>query len=317
MSHITVLAGGSGAAKFLLGMVDVVPEEQVHIIVNVGDDHEVWGLYVSPDIDSILYALAGELDPNRGWGRRDETFGCLNTIKKLGMPTWFRLGDRDLATHLVRSSLLRQGATLEEATEQLADRFGIGALVMPATNSPVRTRIQTEHETMAFQEYFVREACKPAVTGVSYEGADVARAPNKVVNSIMEASRVVLAPSNPVTSIGAILAVPGIREALTTTKAAIVAISPIVGSQAVSGPAGTLMKATGSVEVSATAVAERYRDFLDHIVIHTTDLTRLDEIREVGVGVWVENILINSPDDASRLARRVTNEDRPVARKGV
>ena len=316
MSHVTVLAGGTGAAKFLQGLVGVVPEEQVHIIVNVGDDHEVWGLYVSPDIDSILYALADELDPSRGWGRRDESFRCLDTIKKLGMPTWFRLGDRDLATHLVRSSLLRQGSTLEEATEQLADRFGIGALVMPATNSPIRTRIRTEHETLAFQEYFVREECKPQVTGVSYEGAEVVRAPEGVVNSIMKASRVVLAPSNPVTSIGAILAVPGIREALRATEAGVVAVSPIVGSQPVSGPAGKLMKATGS-EVSAKAVAERYGDFLDHIVIHTTDLTLLDEIRALGVGVWVENILINSPDDASRLARRVTNEDRPVARKGV
>ena len=152
MSHLTVLAGGTGAAKFLLGLMDVVPEEKLHIIVNVGDDQEVWGLYVSPDIDTILYALAGELDPNRGWGRRDETFQCLDTIRKLGMPSWFRLGDRDLATHLVRSSLMAQGATLEEATEKLADRFGVGALVMPATNSPIRTLIQTESQTLAFQQ---------------------------------------------------------------------------------------------------------------------------------------------------------------------
>ena len=317
MSHITVLAGGSGAAKFLLGLVDVVPEEQVHVVVNVGDDHEVWGLYVTPDIDSILYALAGELDPNRGWGRRDETFRCLETIKKLRMPSWFRVGDRDLATHLVRSDLLRHGADLTEATAQLADRFGLGAVIMPVTDSPVRTRIHTPEETLAFQEYFVRENCAPKVQGVSYEGADAARASTTVVDSILNASRIILAPSNPVTSIGAILAVPGIREALVNTRAGIVAISPIIGSQPVSGPAGILMEATGSNGVSARAVAERYRDFLDQIVIHTTDLPLLEEVRSAGVGVWVENILINSVDDASRLAQRVTNEDRPVARKRI
>ncbi len=317
MSHVTVLAGGSGAAKFLLGLVDVVPEEQIHIVVNVGDDDDLWGLHISPDIDTILYALAGELDPNRGWGRRDETFRCLETIKKLGMPSWFRVGDRDLATHLVRSDLMRKGANLSEATAELADRFGIGVVIMPVTNHRVRTRIHTSEKTLAFQEYFVREKCEPAVRGVSFEGATVARASTEAVESIMRASRVILAPSNPVTSIGAILAVPGILEALSNTQAGVVAISPIIGSQPVSGPAGILMQATGSEEVSARAVAERYRAFLDHIVIHTTDLPQLEEVRGGGVGVWVENILINSVEDASRIARRVTNEDRPVTRKGI
>jgi LPPG:FO 2-phospho-L-lactate transferase len=317
MSHTTVLAGGSGAAKFLLGLVDVVPEEEVHVVVNVGDDHELWGLYITPDIDSILYALAGELDPNRGWGRRDETFRCLETIKKLGMPSWFRVGDRDLATHLVRSDSLRQGLDLTQVTALLADRFGIGAVIMPVSDSPVRTRIQTPEASLTFQEYFVREKFSSEVRGVSYEGAEMARATTQVVDSIMNASRIVVAPSNPVTSIGAILAVPGIRDALARTQAAVVAISPVIGSQPVSGPAGILMQATGSDEVSARAVAERYRDFLDQIVIHTTDLPHLDAVRDSGVGVWVENILINSVDDATRLARRVTNEDRPLTRKRV
>ncbi len=317
MSHITVLAGGTGAAKFLLGLVDVVPEEQVHVIVNVGDDHDVWELHVSPDIDSIIYALSGELDANRGWGRRDETFRCLDTMRKLGKPSWFRIGDRDMATHLVRSQLLRSGATLQVATAELADRFGLGVRLLPATNDPVRTEIHTPEATLAFQEYFVREQSAPEVTGVSYSGAETSKPADGVTESILGASRIVIAPSNPVTSIGAILAVPGIRDALVRTEAGVVAVSPIIGSQPVSGPAGILMRATGSAVVSAQAVAERYRDFLDSIVIHTSDMPQLDGVRSVGVSVWVENILINSADDSARLARRVTNEDRSVARKGV
>lgn len=315
MSHVTVLAGGTGGAKFLVGLLDVLPEEQVHIVANVGDDYQVWGLRVCPDIDRILYALAGELDPNRDWGRRGETFHCQNMIRKLGMPAATRIGDHDLATHLVRSSLSSAGASLEEVTSELADRFGLGALIMPASNDPVRTRIHTSEEMLTIPEYFSREE-RPEVTGVRYEGSDTARAPERVIASILEASRVILAPSEPVLSIGAILAVSGVRDALTKTEAGVVAISPVVGSQPVSGLGGELMTATGSTEVSARAVAERYKDFLDHIVIHTTDLPVSDAVREVGVGVWVENIFMNNIDDASRLAGRVANEERAVSRTG-
>lgn len=317
MKHITILAGGTGAAKLILGLVDVVPEEELHIIVNVGDDFEMWGLSISPDIDTILYALAGELDPNRGWGRRDETFHCLETIKRLGVPSWFKLGDRDLATHLIRSSILQQGSSLESATEILADRLGIGTTVIPASNNPVRTHIQTGDASLPFQEYFVRDKCQPKVTGVTYEGAKTAKASKKATNSIIGASRIILAPSNPVTSIGAILAIPGICEALKATNADILAISPIIASQPVSGPAGILMLATGSREVSATAVAQRYQDFLDHMIMHTSDASQLKQIRNLGVGASVENILITNSENASRLARRVTNEDRIITSKRV
>ena len=315
MSHITVLAGGSGAAKFVPSIVEVLREEHVQLVVNVGDDHEYWGLSISPDIDSLLYALAGELDPKRGWGRRDETFNCLDTIRKLDSPTWFQIGDRDLATHIVRSDLLRQGYNLEEATFELAERFGVGTLVMPASNTPVRTEIHTKDGTLGFQEYFVRENCQPKVLGVTYNGAATAEPPDNVIKSIMTAERVVLAPSNPVTSIGPILAIPSIRQALCKTEAGIVAISPIIGSQAVTGPAAQLMQATGQEEVSAKAVAERYQDFLDQIVIHTVDLPSIDRIRATGVNVWVDNILINNTEDAQRLAQRVTDENRAVVRK--
>ncbi len=314
MSHVTVLAGGSGAAKFLVGLVDVLPEEEIHVVANVADDYDVWGLRVSPDIDGILYALAGELDPHRGWERPNKTYNCQDTIRKLGMPSKLRIGDHELATHLVRSNLLAGGSKLEDVTAELADRFGIGTRIMPATNDPIRTRIHNSEGTWSLEEYLARDEKTATVTGISYEGANDAVAPESVITSILEASRVILAPSDPVLSIGAILSVPGIRDALARSEAGVVAISPVIGSQPVSGDTGDLMIATGSGEVSVRDVAERYRDFLNDIVIHTTDLGSLDGLREIGIGVWMENILINNAEDATRLARRVANQERAITR---
>ena len=312
MSHVTVLAGGGGAAKFLVGLVDVLPEEDIHIVVNVADDYETWGLQISPDIDRVLFTLAGEVDPHRGSSRADETYHCQDTIHKLGMPSETRIGDHELATQLLRSNLLRGGAKLDQVTSELADRFGIGARIMPATNDRVRSRIHHSKGSWSVREYVARDDRSDAVTGITYEGAQSSVAPAVVTASILEASRIILAPSDPVLSIGAILSVPGIRDALSRTEAGVVAISPVVGSQPVTGGAGRLMTVTGSSEVSARGVAERYQSFLGEIVIHTTDLGRLEQVREVGVGVWVENILINSLSDATRLASRVTNMERSV-----
>ncbi len=312
MSHVTVLAGGSGAAKFLMGLVDVLPEEDIHVVVNVADDYEMWGLHISPDIDRILYSLAGEVNPHRGGGRPNETYNCHDTIRKLGLRSKMRIGDHEMATQLLRSNLLSRGAKLDEVTSELADRFGIGTRIMPASNDRIRSRIHHSEGTWSLEEYLARGETSNAVTGVSYEGAETALALKGVIASILEASRVILAPSDPVLSIGAILAVPGIRDALTRTEAGVVAISPIVGSQPVSGGDGRLMQVTGSSEVSARSIAERYRTFLGDIVIHTTDLGSLEAVRQVGVGVWVENILINNLEGATRLASRVTNTERSV-----
>lgn len=314
MSHVTVLAGGSGAAKFLVGLVDVLPEEEIHVVANVADDHEMCGLHISPDIDRILYSLAGEVDPHRGGDRPKETYNCQNTIRKLGEASSTRIGDHEMATQLVRSNLLNGGANLEEVTAELADRFGIGARIMPASNDRIRCRIHHSEGRWSLQEYLARDARSNLATGVSYEGADRAVAPESVTRSILEASRVILAPSDPVLSIGAIVAVPGILDALSQTPAAVVAISPVVGSQAVAGSCGPLMTVSGSTEVSARAVAERYQSFLGAIAIHTTDLGSLEAVRELGVGVWMENILINNLEDATRLASRVTNPERSVTR---
>jgi LPPG:FO 2-phospho-L-lactate transferase len=295
-SHCTVLAGGTGAAKFLRGLVQVVPEKEIHIIVNVGDDTDIWGLHISPDVDSILYGLSGRLDTQRGWGLRDETFRCLEEMTRYGMPDWFRLGDRDLATHLMRTELLRSGHTLSEVTARMASSMGIEAQVLPATNDSLGTRIETPQGTLSFQEFFVREHWQPEVLAVNYAGAIDARAPSAVLDSIREAQIVIVAPSNPITSIGPILAVHGIRDALRCTRAEVVAISPLIGHAAFSGPAAKLMDAVG-YEVSPSGVARCYHDFLDNIVIDVQDAELASAIRYETIGVQITDI--HMPDDAA------------------
>jgi LPPG:FO 2-phospho-L-lactate transferase len=310
--HYTVLAGGTGAAKFLLGLIQVIPQHQLQVICNVGDDTEVWGLHISPDIDTILYALSGRLDPERGWGHRNETFHCLDEMRRYGMPTWFQLGDRDLATHLTRTELLRQ-MPLSEVTSRLARAFGVEATVIPATDDHLRTCIETEDEELNFQEYFVRERTNPPVRAVTYAGSSEARVSDRVVRSIHDAQLIIIAPSNPITSISPILAVRGIREALRCTRAEVVAISPLIGTRAVSGPAGKLMEAVG-YEVSPRGVARCYHDFLDNIIVHTTDDGFAPDIRRETIGVQVTDILIPGTVEAKRLAEFVINENRTAPR---
>jgi len=300
-THYTVLAGGTGAAKFLRGLVRVVPEQDVHVIVNVGDDTEIWGLHISPDIDSIVYALAGKLDTQRGWGLRDETFRCLDEIKKYGMPDWFRLGDRDLATHIARTELLRSRSTLSQVTARLTQSLGVQATILPATDDPVRTKIETAEGTLGFQDFFVRERWQPAVRSVTYAGSAEARAPSEVLNSIRDAKLVIVAPSNPITSIGPILAIHDIRDALRCTRAEVVAISPLIGHAAFSGPAAKLMEACG-YEVSPSGIARCYHDFLDNIVIDVQDATLAPSIRYDTIGVQITDILISDDEAATRLA---------------
>jgi len=293
-AHYTVLAGGTGAAKFLRGLVRVVPEDQIHVIVNVGDDTDVWGLHVSPDIDSITYALSGRLDTIRGWGLANETFQCLETIEAFGMPGWFRLGDQDLATHLTRTYLLRSGLSLSETVQRMSKAMSIKARILPVTDDPVRTKIETPHGVLGFQEFFVREQWKPEVRSVSYAGAAEAHAPAAVLDSIRDAQLVIVAPSNPITSIGPILALHEVREALRCTRAEVVAISPLIGNAAVSGPAAKLMEACG-YEVSPSGVARCYHDFLNNIVIDVCDAALASSIRYETIGVRVTDILM--PDD--------------------
>jgi LPPG:FO 2-phospho-L-lactate transferase len=298
---ITILTGGSGGAKFVQGMVKVVDPREVTVIVNTGDDLRWWGLRVSPDIDSVVYALAGLLSKDRGWGVEGDTFQCLARMRNFGAPAWFQLGDRDLATHLRRTELLRNGATLSEATTQIATALGVPSRILPMSDDRVETRVVTDSGELSFQEYFVRERWQPAVNGVYFCGAGNAAPARDVLEAIKGASAVFLAPSNPITSIGPILAVPGIREALQRTEAEVVAISPIIGEHAVSGPAVELMK-SAKLPASCAGVAQAYQDFLDVLVIDEADAQRAAEVESLGVRACVAATLMDSDNRKPALA---------------
>ena len=303
-ARYSVLAGGTGAAKFLRGLVQVVPEEDVDVIVNVGDDAEMWGLHISPDIDSVAYSLANKLDAVRGWGLKNETFQCLEEIRGYGMPAWFRLGDRDLATHLTRTELLKQGLSLTESVHRMTRAIGIRARVLPATDESVRTKIETPTGTLDFQEFFVRDHWQAEVRSVIYAGAAEARASAAVLESIREADIVIIAPSNPITSIGPMLAIHDLRDALRCTRAEVVAISPLIGTAAVSGPAAKLMEAC-DYEVSPSGIARCYHDFLDNIVLDRSDQAFAASIRYETIGVHLADILMANEEAARKLAQFV------------
>ena len=301
---LVALAGGTGAAKLLRGLVRLVDARELSVIVNTGDDAEIWGLHVSPDLDTVAYTLAGRIDERKGWGVRDETFHALEHMAVFGEPTWFTLGDRDLATHLHRTSLLRQGRSLSEATRSIASALGVGARLLPMSDDPVRTRLFGPDGWLDFQEYFVREKTQVEVSRVDYAGAPAATPAPGVLDAILSAHAVIVCPSNPITSVGPILAVPGIEQALARTDAVTVAISPIVGSDAVSGPAGKLMAAAG-LPVSAAGVARAYSRWLDVLVFDERDAHLAGEVRDLGVTPLTAPTMMSSREDEIALARRV------------
>jgi LPPG:FO 2-phospho-L-lactate transferase len=300
---ITALAGGVGAAKLLRGLSKVVSED-LTIIVNTGDDITLHGLHISPDIDIITYTLAGIVDPERGWGIKGDTFNCLDMLKKLGCEGWFNLGDRDLATHIYRTHLLRQGLKLSEVTSKIARSLGVAAQILPMTDDPFQTKIKTEIGTIHFQEYLVKRGCSDKVLGVIFEGAEEAKPAPKVLESILGARAVLICPSNPIVSIGTILSVKGVREALQRTEATIIGISPIIGGAPVKGPADKLMSALG-VEVSAYGVAQLYKDLLDIFLIDLVDSALKEKIESLGIKVVTSNILMKSFDDEINLAKYI------------
>ena len=301
---ITVLTGGTGGAKFVDGLRQVVPPEELTIIVNTGDDLLWWGLYVSPDIDSITYVLSGMLSRERGWGVKGDTFFCLQHMGQLGQPIWFHAGDRDLAVHILRSKLLAEGKTLSEVTTEICEKLGVKARILPMSNSRVETRVGTPLGELSFEEYFVQRWYQDPVESIRFAGAADAEPGPGVLEAIMNADIVLLAPSNPVTSIGPILAVPGVREALHTTKARIAAVSPIVAGEAVAGPAGILMASQG-LAVSVAGVAEAYHDFLDMLVIDTRDAQSVEELKKSGLRVHVTKTIMRTSEDKADLAAAV------------
>lgn len=299
---IVVLTGGTGGAKFVDGLRRAIPAEQITIIVNTGDDHVWWGLYVSPDVDSIVYVLSDLLSSERGWGVRGDTFHCLQAMKELGEDAWFSVGDRDLATHLLRTQLLSKGRTLSDATSYIARKLGVRSRILPMSDMRVETRIDTAVGDLSFEEYFVKRWYQDPVNAVRFAGASDADPAPGVVEAIAAAQAVLIAPSNPVTSIGPILAVPGIREALQTTQSKVVAVSPIIGNAAVTGPAANLMTAQG-LQVSIAGIAKAYEDFLDTLITDDSDAAATQLLTSDRLQVHCTNILMRNTEDKTRIAR--------------
>jgi len=297
---IVALAGGVGAAKFLEGLVRIVPQENISIIVNTGDDEEFYGLYVCPDLDIITYTLAGIVDKNKGWGIKGDTFNCLEMLSKYGYETWFKLGDKDLATHIHRTLLLKQGRRLTEVAEDIAKKLGVKAKVIPMTDNRVRTMIVTDRGVLKFQEYFVREKTKVKVKKVYYEGVEKATPSPEALQALREADLVIVCPSNPILSIGPIISLREIREELRRKK--VTAISPIVGGKALKGPTDRLMRDLG-IEPSAYSIAVLYKDFLDLLIIDEVDKHLKKEIEKVGIKVEVTNTVMKTIEDKINLAR--------------
>ena len=298
---ITVLTGGTGGAKFVDGLRQIVPPEELTIIVNTGDDLLWWGLYVSPDVDSIAYMLAGKLSQERGWGVRGDTFFCSGAMGQMGQPTWFHVGDRDLAMHIFRSKLVAEGKTLSEVTAEISFRLGIKASILPMSDARVETRIMTPAGELSFEEYFVQRWYQDPVESVRFAGASISTPAPGVIDAIRMSEFVLLAPSNPITSIGPILAVPGIREALRKSPARIAAVSPIVGNTAVTGPAGVLMAAQGFA-VSIAGVADCYHDFLDLLVVDTQDAAAAEKLQNTGVRVHCTPTIMRKNNSGDRVA---------------
>jgi LPPG:FO 2-phospho-L-lactate transferase len=301
---ITALAGGVGAARFLTGLETLVSQKDLSIIVNTGDDIELFGLHISPDIDIVMYTLASIVDEEKGWGIRKDTFHCLEALRKFNSETWFNLGDKDLATHIFRTNLLKNGVKLAEVTARVGRLLGLDVAILPMTDDRFETRVLVEEGLVHFEEYFVKRGGKDEVLGVEFLGADKAKPATGVLESIMEAEKVIVCPSNPIVSIGTILAVKGVRDALRHTSAKKVAISPIVAGAPVKGPADKLMRGLG-FEVSAFSVAELYSDFLDIFVLDTADSGEKGRIEELGIKVEVANTLMKRLEDKVELARTV------------
>jgi LPPG:FO 2-phospho-L-lactate transferase len=301
---IVALAGGTGAAKLLRGLAPLVDPAELTIVGNTGDDTEIWGLHISPDLDTVCYTLAGLIDERKGWGLRDETFHALEQMPRLGEPAWFGLGDRDLATHLHRTRLLREGRSLTAVTADIVAALGVPARVLPMSDQAVRTRILGPEGWISFQEYFVREKAQTDVRAVAYAGAaDSAPAPG-VLTAIAEARAVIVCPSNPITSVGPILAVPGIAAALAATSATVLAVSPIIGGDAVSGPAGRLMAMAG-LPVSAAGVARAYAAWLDILVADERDRALAPEIEAAGPRAAMTDTLMTGRAAETALARHL------------
>ena len=299
--EVLALAGGVGGAKLALGLARILPPDKLAIVVNTGDDESFYGLHVSPDLDTVMYTLAGLSNTDTGWGLAGDTFQALDMLGRYGIDTWFNLGDRDLATHIHRTELLRQGATLSEVTAELCSMVGIEHHIAPMSDQPVPTFLTTQSGDLAMQDYFVRQRSDPKVTGVKYVGSEAA-SPSPVLRSAMEqANLLVLCPSNPYLSVGPILAIPGVREGLESFGGFRVAVSPIVGGSALRGPAAKMMGELGD-DASCAGVARQYMGITDAFLIDHQDSWLAPEIEGMGIQAVPASIIMETEADKVALA---------------
>jgi LPPG:FO 2-phospho-L-lactate transferase len=298
---VVALAGGVGGAKLAAGLQSVLPAGDLSVVVNTADDFDLWGLHICPDLDTVVYTLAGIANPETGWGIAGESFETLNMLGRYGEDTWFKLGDRDLATQVLRTDRLRSGATLTEVTAGLVGAMGVESSVLPMSDDPVSTVLETPEGRLEFQEYFVRRGQKDEVLGVELRGIDDARPSGEVLAAISGADAIVLCPSNPVVSVGPILALPGMWEVLARASSPKVAVSPIVGGRALKGPADKMLLSLGH-EVSPTGVAAMYAGLVDGMVVDTVDAGERAGIEEIGMRVLVTGSVMRDAEDRARLA---------------
>jgi LPPG:FO 2-phospho-L-lactate transferase len=304
---VVALAGGVGAARFLDGLTRVIPPERVFIIGNTADDSEIHGLHITPDLDTVTYTLAGLAHPQHGWGIRGDSFRCLEALGGLGADTWFQLGDVDLATHLYRTERLRQGATLAEVTAEITRALQVASILVPMSNQRVRTRICTPSGELEFQTYFVKRRARDRVTAMHFEGASDAVPAPGLLDTIDKAEAIILCPSNPFISIGPILAVPGIREALRRRRDQVAAISPIVGGRALKGPAAKMMKSMG-LRSSAAEVAKLYLDFCGIFILDEVDRKQASQVAALDMRPVVTGTIMHGLRERKSLARVLARE---------
>ena len=306
--RIVVLCGGVGAAKLLQGLVKVVAPNSVTAIVNTGDDLSLHGLHICPDIDTVIYTLGNEINPDTGWGLRDEGWRAMDMVAMYGGIDWFRLGDRDIGTHLFRTQRLSEGATLSEVTREIAAKWGVGVNVIPMSNDPVRTIVTTVRgEDLNFQDYFVRLAHDVEIASIKFQGHETAHPAPELISEILEADIILVAPSNPLVSIAPILSITGIRDVLQKRRKDVIAISGIIGGKALKGPAGRLLNELG-YEASAAAVAEIYKDIAGTFVIDDVDKHERKRIQELGLNCIITDTVMTNSTKAADLCRTTFEE---------
>lgn len=301
---IVALAGGIGGAKLLLGLSQILPPEKLFIVGNTGDDLRLHGLRICPDLDTLAYTLAGVVDPDTGWGVRQDTFHCLAQLERYGLPGWFRLGDRDLATHIHRTQMLARGESLAEATRRICSRLGMPHRLVPMCEGYHPTLLETDRGQLHLQEYLVRDKCAPRVAQIVYSDIEAARLPEAIAAAVRQADQIVICPSNPFISVGPILAVPGMREALKSSAAPVTAVSPIVGGRALKGPAAKMMSELGFA-VSAASVAALYEGVIDRFILDRLDASFAPSLEKLGMEAVAVDTIMETLSDKVRLARQV------------